>query len=78
MKKIALIIIFLSVSILARRGVYCKNFNTQAEAQRYFETHKNTKRLDRDKDGEACECLKGGSGYTKSSCRRWRKLHRKP
>ena len=76
MKKILLITILFSLAISAR-AIYCKDFKTQAEAQKYFKSHHNAKRLDRDKDGEACECLKGGSGYNKSSCRRWRKKNHK-
>ena len=75
MKKILILIFLLSLSLFAR-AKYCKDFDTQAEAQKYFKTH-NAKRLDRDKDGEACECLRGGSGEDKSSCRRWRKKHGK-
>lgn len=33
-------------------------------------------RLDGDKDGEACECLKGGSAYNKNICKKWR-YHRR-
>ena len=74
MKKTLILMFTLSLSLFATK--YCKDFNTQAEAQKYFKAH-NAKRLDRDKDGEACECLKGGSGYHKSSCRRWRKKNGK-
>lgn len=42
---------------------YCKDFKTHQEAQAYFNAKKpNYKRLDRDKDGSACDCLPGGSG----------------
>jgi hypothetical protein len=71
-----LLLIVLTSLSYGRGGTYCKDFNTQAEAQKYFKSH-NAKRLDRDKDGEACECLKGGSSYNKSSCKRWRKKHHK-
>jgi len=75
MRKIAFLLI-LSTSIYAR--VSCSDFNIQSEAQNYCEQRqKGYKLLDRDKDGEACECLKGGSGYQKSSCKRWRKKHGK-
>lgn len=77
MRKFLLLIVLLSLSISAR-SIYCKDFNTQAEAQKYFKAHrKHAGRLDRDKDGEACECLKGGSSYSKSGCRRWRKRNHK-
>ena len=53
-------------------------FDTQTEAQRYFDVGKRGSRaLDRDKDGEPCECLKGGSAYGRSVCRRWRKKYGK-
>ena len=71
-----LLILFMATSFSYPRAKYCKDFNTQAEAQKYFEKY-NAKRLDRDRDGEACECLKGGSGYNKSSCRKWRKKNGK-
>ena len=59
-------------------AVKCADFDTQAQAQKYFLAKKpGYKRLDRDHDGEACECLKGGSGYYKSSCKHWRKRYGK-
>ena len=39
----------------------CKDFSSQSEAQRYME-QSGDRRLDRDKDGEACDCLPGGNG----------------
>lgn len=40
----------------------CKDFQTHQEAQAYFNAKKpEYKRLDRDKDGSACDCLPGGS-----------------
>ncbi len=54
------------------------DFNTQAETQRYYESGKRGgKRLDCDKDGEACECLPGGSHYYDSVCRRFRQKYGK-
>ncbi|RLL46402.1 hypothetical protein D9K79_08090 [Acinetobacter cumulans] len=42
---------------------YCKDFKTHQEAQAYFNAKKQGyKRLDRDKDGSACDCLPGGNG----------------
>ena len=78
MKKTLVLLTLLSfaISLTNARAIYCKDFNTQAQAQKYFKQH-NAKRLDRDKDGEACECLKGGSSYNKSSCKRWRKKYGK-
>ena len=65
--KIGLIILcsFLSMATFAR--VQCSNFATQEEAQRYYERNGATW-LDRDRDGEACECLPGGSKYGSSKC----------
>ena len=67
--KIGLIILcsFLSMATFAR--VQCSNFATQEEAQRYYERNGATW-LDRDRDGEACECLPGGSKYGSSKCRK--------
>jgi len=50
--------------------VQCSNFATQEEAQRYYERNGATW-LDRDRDGEACECLPGGSKYGLSKCRKY-------
>ena len=71
MKKIFVILCIIGISIIDAKAIYCKDFDTQAEAQKYFIKY-NAKRLDRDKDGEACECLWGGSAYDTSSCRYWR------
>lgn len=60
------------------KGVSCKSFNSQAEAQKYYDARqKGWKRLDRDKDGEPCECLPGGSKAGESICRRWQKKNGK-
>lgn len=65
-----------SVSFAA--AAKCKNFDTQKAAQDYFKSRKKGwKRLDGDKDGEACECLKGGSSYNDYRCERWRKKYGK-
>lgn len=45
----------------------CKDFKTQQEAQIYHDARKKAgqtgwKSLDRDKDGRACDCNKGGNG----------------
>jgi len=76
-KNIIFVLVFLfSVSLEAR--VTCKQFNNQSEAQHYYDSkQKGYKLLDRDKDGEACECLSGGSAYSKSVCKRWRKKYNK-
>lgn len=73
-----LIFIFALFVPFSFAAVKCADFDTQAQAQKYFLSKKpGYKRLDRDHDGEACECLKGGSSYYKSSCKRWRKKYRK-
>lgn len=63
----------LFTTLLASAGtayaVRCSDFATQAEAQRYYEQYR-AYHLDRDRDGEACECLPGGSKYGSSRCRR--------
>lgn len=45
----------------------CADFNTQKEAQAWYEKRKKAgqtswKSLDRDNDGRACDCLPGGNG----------------
>ncbi|WP_040331053.1 excalibur calcium-binding domain-containing protein [Acinetobacter rudis] len=45
----------------------CADFKTQKEAQDWYEKRKKSgqtgwKSLDRDGDGQACECLPGGNG----------------
>jgi len=79
MKNILLSAMLLSVlTVTTQARVTCSQFNTQAEAQRYFNAEKRgSKGLDRDKDGEACECLSGGSAYSKPVCKRWRKKYGK-
>lgn len=70
--------LLLSISGVAEARTSCKSFNTQAEAQAYYDAKKKGwKSLDRDKDGEPCECLPGGSKYGESVCRSWRKKNGK-
>ncbi len=77
MKKLILTLI-ISSFISSAYAVKCADFKNQAQAQRYYEAgKKGGKRLDRDKDGEACECLPGGSHYNDSVCRRFRKKYGK-
>lgn len=78
-KTFVIIVAILALgSSLHAKAKYCKDFPTQSAAQKYFKSKQpGWKRLDGDKDGEACECLKGGSGYGKSSCTRWRKKYNK-
>ncbi|AXY60043.1 excalibur calcium-binding domain-containing protein [Acinetobacter sp. WCHAc010052] len=45
----------------------CADFSTQQQAQKWYEQRKNSgqtgwKSLDRDGDGQACDCLPGGNG----------------
>ena len=43
-------------------AVSCKSFSSQAQAQQYFNAKKSGyKKLDRDRDGIACESNRGGS-----------------
>lgn len=55
--------------------VKCADFTTQAEAQQHMMKY-GARRLDGDHDGEACECLYGGSGYNKKICKKWRYYRR--
>ncbi len=78
MKKLLFTSIVVASVFNTAYAVKCADFKTQAEAQRYYEAgKKGGKRLDRDKDGEACECLPGGGGYYKSVCKRFRKKYGK-
>lgn len=45
----------------------CADFSTQKQAQDWYEQRKKSgqtgwKKLDRDGDGQACDCLPGGNG----------------
>ena len=53
-------ILLFTISLPANaKGVVCADFSSQAEAQRYFDAKKaGYQRLDRDKDGIACESLR--------------------
>lgn len=63
MKYLSIIALSLMLASPAMARVSCKDFATQAEAQAYFNAKKaGYKNLDRDKDGRACDCNKGGSG----------------
>jgi len=71
------ILLFISTISLNARTT-CRDFDTQAQAQRYYEERlPYWKKLDGDHDGEACECLYGGSAYEKSICVRWREKYGK-
>ncbi|MCK3656304.1 hypothetical protein A4G19_11330 [Pasteurellaceae bacterium Macca] len=62
----ATFVVFSSTHVYAKKR--CSDFSTQSEAQYYMEKFGATY-LDRDKDGEACECLPGGSKHGSSVCR---------
>lgn len=75
MKHIIILTVFFFNTAYA---VKCADFDTQAEAQAYYESGKyNGRKLDRDKNGEACECLYGGSSYHKDVCKWWRDKNNK-
>ncbi|HPE59092.1 MAG: excalibur calcium-binding domain-containing protein [Thiothrix sp.] len=83
MKKV-LLISALALMLLTTAGtasaarVSCKNFDNQAQAQAYYDARRQGwKGLDRDSDGEPCECLPGGSKYGESVCWSWRKKYKK-
>ena len=55
---------FFSIHSYAKK---CADFNSQKQAQAWYEKQKNSgqsgwKSLDRDNDGQACDCLPGGNG----------------
>jgi excalibur calcium-binding domain len=58
----------LAVTIPSVSAVRCSDFSDQEEAQRYHDEHGGNTSLDRYKDGEACECLPGGSAYGNPVC----------
>lgn len=69
MKKLILLGLIIGSSPAAM-AASCKNFKTHAQAQAYFVAKKpGYKRLDRDKDGSACDYLPGGGG---KKCPRWK------
>ena len=69
MKVLTLSVLMAAVSATAG-AVACRDFSSQEEAQKYHEEHGGNTRLDGDKDGEACECLPGGSAYGSQKCDR--------
>jgi hypothetical protein len=63
----------LAFSSTVQAKVSCAAFTKQDDAQSYFDDQKaGYKILDRDKDGEPCECLEGGSKYHERACVVWR------
>lgn len=69
MKKIIFILLLLNSLPVFSLNVRCSDFNHQAEAQKWHNQNKQISKLDRDKDGEACECLRGGSAYNSNKCK---------
>jgi len=73
--SIFLVILLFTLSInvsYAKERISCKSINNKSEAQEYYDARKwGWKGLDRDKDGEPCGCLKGGSKEGKSVCEFW-------
>ena len=65
--KASILILTLAAIPLAH-AVRCSDFANQEEAQKYHDEHGGNTRLDGDHDGEACECLEGGSAYGSSRC----------
>lgn len=65
--KTAILVLTLAVIPFAH-AVQCSDFSNQEEAQRYHDEHGGNTSLDRDHDGEACECLEGGSAYGNPKC----------
>lgn len=58
---VAILMTLSNVSFAADR-ISCKSFENQAQAQEHYDARqRGWKSLDRDKDGEPCECLVGGS-----------------
>lgn len=53
--------------LLSNHCKKCADFSTQQQAQKWYEQRKKSgqtgwKSLDRDGDGQACDCLPGGNG----------------
>lgn len=65
----ALTVSLLSISTNVFSKVKCSQFEDQKSAQKYM-IYYGAYYLDRDKDGEACECLPGGSKHGQSICYR--------
>lgn len=66
---ITVITLLLMIPYAQAKRVKCADFDTQAKAQAYMERN-GAYYLDRDRDGQACECLPSGSKYGSSVCRR--------
>lgn len=73
MKMITLSLAFVLATLSLHARVNCAMFSSHSEAQYYYESRQHGWRsLDRDHDGEACECLPGGSASGSSVCYRYR------
>lgn len=68
MRNLIILCLFAGFAV-SSYAVRCADFSTQQEAQEYMERTGDT-RLDDDRDGEACECLLGGTRYGSSICRK--------
>ena len=64
----AILALTLAAAIPSVYAVRCSDFINQEEAQRYHDEHGGNTSLDRDHDGEACECLEGGSAHSSPQC----------
>lgn len=74
MKKISIFIIGTLLISTSSFAVRCSDFKNHQEAQAYFVAKKpGYKRLDRDHDGSACDCLRGG---TDKICPKGKKKHK--
>lgn len=63
-----ILVLALVATIPSTYAVRCSDFNNQEEAQHYHDEQGGNSSLDRDKDGEACECLEGDSAYGNPKC----------
>lgn len=62
-----LILLFFGFTTIQVYAKKCADFSTQQEAQSWYEKRRKSgqtgwKSLDRDGDGQACDCLPGGNG----------------
>lgn len=62
-----LLILVLALTTFQVYAKKCADFSTQKQAQDWYEQRKKSgqtgwKSLDRDGDGQACDCLPGGNG----------------
>lgn len=64
----AAILVLTLAAIPFAHAVRCSDFANQEEAQKYHDEQGGNTRLDGDKDGEACECLEGGSAHGSPKC----------